>query len=138
MAGIVVVATENDYSGGWQRSRNRGTTDAEGNYRINNVPTGKYLIYPVAPALVVENGQPNQRLAVTAGETIRDINFAMVQGGVITGKITEANGQPLIDEVVTDQKDLRASLRREAEAAKTAIELKPCQDVTGCQLKLNQ
>jgi len=99
VAGIVVVATENDYSGGWQRSRNRATTDDEGNYRINNVPTGNYLIYPVAPALVAE-GQPNQRLAVSAGETIRDVNFAMVHGGVITGKITDANGQPLIEENV--------------------------------------
>jgi hypothetical protein len=30
-----------------------------------------------------------------------------------------------------DRKDLRASLRREAEAAKTAIDLKPCQHLTG-------
>ncbi len=33
-----------------------------------------------------------------------------------------------------DQKELRASLRREAEAAKTTIELKPCQNLTGFQL----
>src|SRR4029079_18615059 len=89
LAGIVVVATEVDYSGGgWQQARNRGTTDDEGNYRINNVPPGNYQIYPVAPALVTESGQANQRLAVTAGETIRNVNFAMVHGGVITGKIT--------------------------------------------------
>jgi protocatechuate 3,4-dioxygenase beta subunit len=99
--GIVVVATENDYTGNWQRSRNRATTDEDGNYRINNVPTGNYLIYPVAPALVVESGQATQKLAVTAGETVRDINFAMVQGGVITGKVTDANGQPLIEESVS-------------------------------------
>jgi hypothetical protein len=37
-----------------------------------------------------------------------------------------------------DQKELRASLRREAEAAKTTIELKPCQHVSGFALKLNQ
>lgn len=36
-----------------------------------------------------------------------------------------------------DQKELRASLRREAEAAKTTIELKPCQDLTGFQLNVN-
>lgn len=102
VAGVVVVATENDYTGNnWQRTRNRGTTDEDGNYRINNVPTGNYLIYPVAPALVVENGEPTQRLAVTSGETIRDINFVMAQGGVITGKVTDANGQPVIDESVS-------------------------------------
>lgn len=100
VAGIVVVATENDYSG-WPRSRNRATTDDEGNYRINNVPTGNYVIYPIAPALVIENGQANQRLAIAAGETIRDINFAMVHGGVITGRITDASGQPLVEESVS-------------------------------------
>ena len=36
-----------------------------------------------------------------------------------------------------DQKELRASLRREAEAAKTAIELKPCQHLTNFPLKPN-
>jgi hypothetical protein len=36
-----------------------------------------------------------------------------------------------------DQKELRASLRREAEAAKTTIELKPCQALTGFALKMN-
>ena len=34
-----------------------------------------------------------------------------------------------------DQKELRASLLREAEAAKTTIELKPCQHLTGFPLK---
>ena len=36
-----------------------------------------------------------------------------------------------------DQRELRASLRREGEAAKTTIELKPCQNLTGFQLKAN-
>ena len=37
-----------------------------------------------------------------------------------------------------DQKELRTTLRREAEAAKTAIDLKPCQHLTGLSLKRNQ
>jgi protocatechuate 3,4-dioxygenase beta subunit len=101
VAGIVVVATEVDYSGGWQRARNRGRTDEDGNYRINNVPPGNYQIYPVAPALVIDTGQPHQRLAVAAGENIRDINFTLAHGGVITGKITDADGQPLIEQLVS-------------------------------------
>ena len=99
VAGIVVVLTKTNRSG-WQRERHRGTTDEEGNYRINNVPAGHYQIYPVVPALVVEKGQSNQVLVIAAGETIRDINFALVHGGVITGRITDADGQPLIDEAV--------------------------------------
>jgi protocatechuate 3,4-dioxygenase beta subunit len=101
LGGIVVVATDPDYSGGWQRARNRGTTDDEGNYRINNVAAGNYQVYPVSLELVAENGQSNQRLSVAAGETIRDVNFAMVHGGVITGRITDADGQPLVEETVS-------------------------------------
>src|SRR5262249_55558590 len=86
---------------GWRRARNRGTTDVDGNYRINNVPPGNYQIYPIAPALVMNTGQSNQRLAVGAGETIRDINFALVHGGVITGKVTDADGQPISEEAVS-------------------------------------
>jgi hypothetical protein len=37
---------------------------------------------------------------VGEGETVEDINFALVPGGVITGKITDSDGQPLIEESV--------------------------------------
>ena len=100
VAGVVVVAMNTDYSGAWRSIRYRGTTDDDGNYRINNVPAGNYQIYPAAPALVVENGQTKQALIVGAGENIRDINFTMVRGGVITGKITDAEGQPVIEQPV--------------------------------------
>ena len=36
-----------------------------------------------------------------------------------------------------DQAEFRATLRREAEAANTELELKPCQSVTGFQVRLN-
>jgi protocatechuate 3,4-dioxygenase beta subunit len=101
VGGVVVVAKEADSNGSWQSARNRAITDDEGNYRINNVRTGNYQVYPIAPALVAENGQSNQLLSVTAGETIRDVDFAMVHGGVITGRITDTDGQPLIEESVS-------------------------------------
>jgi protocatechuate 3,4-dioxygenase beta subunit len=100
VAGIVVVLSKTNNRGGFERERHRGTTDDEGTYHINNVPAGHYEIYPIVPALVVEKGGSKQVLVVAAGETIRDINFALVHGGVITGRITDADGQPLIDEAV--------------------------------------
>jgi hypothetical protein len=41
VGGVVVVAKEADSNGSWQSARNRAITDDEGNYRINNVRTGK-------------------------------------------------------------------------------------------------
>ena len=98
---IIVVAIDPDDCDGEQHSSNRAYTDVDGNYRINNVPPGNYLVYPIlpapaAPALIVAGGQ---RLAITAGETIQDINFALVHGGAITGRITDADGQPLRETV---------------------------------------
>ena len=99
IGGIVVVMVNDESS--WQRARHRATTDAEGNYRISNIPAGNYHAFPLAPALVVEKGDPLRLLAISAGESIRDVDFAMVRGGVITGRITNADGQPLIEEMVS-------------------------------------
>src|SRR6185369_4741299 len=98
VASILVIAVDTNYRDGEERSHNRALTDIDGNYLINNVPTGDYLVYPVAPELVVES---DQRVTITAGETIRDINFAMVHSGAITGRITDADGQPRIKATVS-------------------------------------
>jgi hypothetical protein len=100
VAGIVVAAVETNYGGGWQRPRYRGTTDADGNYRIDKVPSGSYYVFPLAHAFVVDKSQAKQLLAVAAGEAVRDIDFALIRGGVITGKVTGADGQPLVEETV--------------------------------------
>lgn len=99
VAGIVVVAVQNNYSGP-QPPRHRATTDDEGNYRISDIPAGNYLAYPLAPALAVSKAEEKRLLTVAAGESIRDVDFAMVRGGVITGRITNADGQPLVEESV--------------------------------------
>lgn len=100
VAGVVVVLTEDKYAA-WQRFRYRATTDNEGNYRITNIPAGNYYVVPLAPAFVSEKDQSKQLIVVGAGETVRDVDFTLVRGGVITGKITDSEGQPLIDEYVT-------------------------------------
>ena len=96
LVSVLVIAVDTNYIDGEKRSHDRALTDIDGNYVINNVPTGDYVVYPVARALVVENGQ---RVSITGGETIRDINFAMVHSGTITGRITDADGQPLKETV---------------------------------------
>lgn len=99
VAGVTVIAEET--SGRWQqRSTFRGITDQTGNYRITNVRAGTYSIRPVAPAFSLEDYVSNNSVLVSEGETIEDINFAMVPGGVITGKISDADGKPLIEEDV--------------------------------------
>jgi hypothetical protein len=101
--GIVVVAVDAKDGGGWNAlrvNRRRATTDQTGNYRITNIPAGAYHVSPITPALVVENDKISNAVVIEDGETLEDINFSLVRGGVITGKITDSEGEPLIEEQV--------------------------------------
>jgi hypothetical protein len=78
----------------------RATTDQEGRYRLTDVPAGTYQITPVAPAFVVSNNSRSQTVVILEGENVEGIDFALVRGGVITGKVTNAEGRPVIEERV--------------------------------------
>lgn len=82
----------------------RAATDYEGRYRMTNVPAGRYTIVAIAPALVGQSeetyGEPGKIVTIAEGETIEKIDFALVKGGVITGRVTDGDGQPVIGERV--------------------------------------
>ena len=80
----------------------RGTTDQEGKYRINDLPAGSYQAAPVAPAFVIGdvNNPRGQMIVLGEGENVDEINFSLVRGGVITGKVTDADGRPVVEQRV--------------------------------------
>src|SRR6185369_2508470 len=100
MADVVVFAVDSNDSDEIQHPWRRVITDEAGNYRITNLPSGNYYVYPLAPAFVADDGAAKQQIVIAPGENIRDVDFALTQGGVITGRITTADGQPLIEEMV--------------------------------------
>lgn len=85
---------------GRQTSVNKATTDQEGNYRITNVPPGTYEVMPAALAFVISGDPERKRLIVAAGETVEGIDFTLNRGGVITGRATDSEGRPLIEEQI--------------------------------------
>jgi protocatechuate 3,4-dioxygenase beta subunit len=77
-----------------------GRTDQDGNYRIGNVPRGTYQIAPSSPEFSLTESQ-QRVLILTAGENVEAIDFALVRGGVITGKVTSSGNQPLIEAAIS-------------------------------------
>jgi hypothetical protein len=91
----------------------RATTDKEGRFQMNNLPDGRYYLVPLAPAYfapsedrMIASGKP---VTLIKGETLEGIELKLIPGGVITGRVTTAGGQPVIGrEIYTRATDPRA------------------------------
>jgi hypothetical protein len=85
----------------------KAITDADGRYRILNLPEAKYEVQAMLENCVREKPSPNKSLvesvSLDEGEAHLDVDFALVRGGVITGRVTEADGRPMIAIVVSLQ-----------------------------------
>jgi len=80
----------------------RATTDQDGFYRITNVPAGGYDVMSSVPGFVMDGkDMRNKTVIVGEDENVEGINFALVRGGVITGRVTDADGRPLIEQQVS-------------------------------------
>ncbi|HYJ85266.1 MAG TPA: carboxypeptidase regulatory-like domain-containing protein [Pyrinomonadaceae bacterium] len=89
-----------------RRSIAKATTDEEGNYRLTGLSAGRIYVMPVAKAYAISSrghspGQAGRTINLLAGEEITKIDFALSPGGVITGRITDADGSPIIGEPIT-------------------------------------
>jgi hypothetical protein len=80
----------------------RATTDQEGNYKISNLDPGTYEVRTILSAYVISDNDTGagRPVIVMEGEIIEEINFSMIKGGVITGRITDADGGPVIQQQV--------------------------------------
>jgi hypothetical protein len=103
VAGVTVALLSTEPS---QRLRSiaRSKTDGEGRFLLANVAPGRYQVVPYAPAFVVqgmtESYPPGRPLLLVAGDEVKDIDFRVERGGVITGRVTDSGGNPIVAEVV--------------------------------------
>ncbi|MBI1766107.1 MAG: carboxypeptidase regulatory-like domain-containing protein [Acidobacteria bacterium] len=82
----------------------KAATDADGNFRFSKVPAGKYRLQVYAPVYIKDQKdepfRAGQSVNVGADENIENLNFSLRRGGVITGKVTDDENRPMIEEAV--------------------------------------
>ena len=78
------------------------TTDQDGIYRITGLSQGSYQVAPVAPAFVISDVEMpwGRSVVITASENVEGVNFDLIRGGVITGRVVDAQGHPIVEEQI--------------------------------------
>jgi len=77
-------------------------SDGEGDYRITGVAAGHYYLNTLAPGFVLSgrtgSGLQGKTLTIAAGEKLENVNLELRREGVITGRVTDSNGNPIARE----------------------------------------
>jgi len=83
------------------------STNAQGVYQLRDVPPGSYFVSASRAGYIeLQYGQRRARergtpLEVKSGQTIRQIDVALVRGGVIAGRVVDETGEPYPSLIVT-------------------------------------
>jgi protocatechuate 3,4-dioxygenase beta subunit len=103
-SGVVVELFGQD---GRERGQFAGETNAEGRFNIAGAKPGSYAIRVHAYVFVYGNQSPNarnvERIVVGAGETVDDISIELIRGGVVTGRVIDEDGRPVVGSRVSLQ-----------------------------------
>lgn len=98
-SGIVVVIGTGGF-GPQQGPFQKATTDQDGNYRISDIPAGTYTISTIAKNYISLDSGRGKAIVLSENEVVENIDFALLPGGVVTGKVTDAEGRPVTEERV--------------------------------------
>ncbi len=80
-------------------------TDDDGRYRVSNLTAGRYNVSVTSRADVVASESaktaPAKEITLDDGEARENVDFALVRGGVITGRVTDGENRPLIAQTMS-------------------------------------
>lgn len=103
-AGVEVVLLKLDDKGSRRTQIASLKAEEDGRYRFTGVAPGDYDVSFSSTALIVPKqgryGQPGRTVKVGSGEAVQSIDFNLIQGGVITGRITNADGVPVVGQTI--------------------------------------
>jgi hypothetical protein len=101
--GVVVAIWSNRFNPGASPLL-KATTSEDGKYHIPGVTAGTHFVAPIASAFIPSEtsmyGRRGRTVVIEEDERVDEIDFTLVRGGVITGKVIDANGRPVMEEHV--------------------------------------
>lgn len=96
-------------------------TDSDGRFRVENVVPGRYRVFFEKTGFVEVNSRGQKAeinvVTVPAGQSVEDLMFRMLPTAVITGRVTDEDGDPMIAVRVEAQKRVPGKAKREAVSA---------------------
>jgi protocatechuate 3,4-dioxygenase beta subunit len=109
---VQVIAEDQKQGGNYTAS-----TDADGHFRVENVTPGRYRIFIERTGFVGVNGRglksDTNVFTVQAGQSVEDLRFRMLPTAVISGRITDEDGDPMAEVRVIAQKKRPGKTTRE-------------------------
>src|SRR5262245_44095053 len=81
-------------------------TNENGYFRITGLPAGRYVPISLTPGYIMSKGGIDYTMArgvafdIAEGEVIENFDIELTPGGVITGRVTDSNDRPLVEEQV--------------------------------------
>ena len=102
-AGVTVGLRRTEGASSPNEIAGRALTDQDGRYQITNVGEGTYDVIPAAPSYIIADLPSSPRsktILVNGAENVEGIDFALVRGAVITGRVTDADARPVVQQQV--------------------------------------
>jgi hypothetical protein len=81
----------------------RTTTDKDGRYRLTELPSMRYWLRVLTPLDYIrplDFGEPSTRVSVPEGESVENVDLALIRGGAISGRVVDADGRAVVGQDV--------------------------------------
>src|SRR5713226_8271248 len=110
---VQVIAEEQKQGGNYTAS-----TDADGHFHIENIMPGRYRLFLEKAGLVEVNGRglkaDTNVFTIRAGQPLEDLLFRMLPTAIISGHITDEDGDPMSGVRIIAQKKKPGKATRES------------------------